>query len=309
MKLSNKKKQAKWLKKAFVLTFLLSGIIITSALAFNFHINQNIVPTTNIAGVSKTIDQSEVYSVTDPNNLESMDHIKKLKKELDQANKLYVEQLEVSEKNIRFDVDGDLITVYATQATLNEVLYSLQDKFKLKIHDYTETFEDHALKKTFFATGTLTTLVNEILKKYGYDNYAVKSSDNIVSVFLLEPPSNFEELAETSKESLVSNIVDTPLNPIQSRLKEQAIPIVNNSNGTQNIASNNSIALAKRELDAKSKVIAFDAEVDFSNGVPAQYQQQFQQLSKSATADVQGLAKALANVEAQLKANQFLNNQ
>lgn len=314
MIVSKQKKRTKLLKRIGAISAI-SITVIAALLSYNnFSVEKNIIVSEHNIIHKQQHNENDIET----NTIENNDDIRKLKQELDEANKFYTKKLELKEDRVRFVIEDDLISLYVTRGTLKDVLYAFVEQFDLDLNDYTDTFEDLTARKSFYLTGSLDALVNDVLKKYGYDNFVINtnidsSGMKLVSVYLLEPPLNIEESSET-KAVIASVDNDATINPIMKRLKQQAIPVssanINASSSVNGSAGvNNDLALAKRELDASQNVITFNAGVDFSNGVPEEFQPQLQQLTQSVTNDAQGLVNALANAEAQLKANQFLNGQ
>lgn len=319
MKISQKKLRIRLLKKT---TVIATSVIMTVSAGYFIGVSyfvENEQKTIDVVNVNnETLEMNLVDENIQKITKNSKSHLHELKRDLDEAHNNYVKVIKPEQLKVKFEVIGDRIRIYAYQATLKDVIDAFINKFDVKLIDHTSSFESLSAKKSFHLSGTLFELVDEVLRKYGYDNFVINSNIdssgmNLVSVYLLEPPLNLEEPSET-KAVIASVDNNATINPIMKRLKQQALPVssanlsaTSSVNGSTGV--NNDLALAKRELDASQNVITFNAGVDLSNGVPEEFQQQLQQLTQGVTNDAQGLANALANAEAQLKANQFLNGQ
>ncbi len=321
MKVSKQKKREKLLKKIVTVSAISITVIAVLLSYTSFSVEKSIIVSEHDFIHKQHHNENDIET----NFIENNDDIRKLKQELDEVNKLYTKKLELKEDKVRFVIEGDLISLYVTRGTLKDVIYAFVEQFDLDLNDYTDTFEDLTASKSFYLTGSLDTLVSDVLKKYGYDNFVLNSNPGdmhaLITVFLFEPP-DYDIAYSDEDNELAASTTNQSTGLVSKLLSKQAVVMSNSSNSlgttTDNTAlvekSNSSqqainIAEAKRLFEASENTIALGPDVDLSQGIPPEVQQQLSQLSKQVMVDAQGLTNALLNAEAQLKANQFTNSQ
>ncbi len=324
MKISQKKLRIFFFKKLTGIAVVAIAIISTSYFISVNYFSVNDEKVLQVVEKTNDLDTSvgEVNSVVELNNENAKNlhesHLLKIKRELDEAQNNYVKALKPEQLKVTFEVTEEYIRLYARQATLKDVLAAFISKFNVKLIDHTSSFESLGAKKSFYLSGTLYEILNNSLKKYGYDNFVLNfeinnNGDELASVYLLEPPHDLEINTNESTQ-LASSEPVVQESRITNRLKQQLLPtsgIVLDTpvagQGQAVVTGSADIANAKRVLDAESNVLIIEPGTDLSNGIPENLQPKMANMIRQVDSDTKSLVAALQNIEAQQKANQILN--
>ncbi len=226
-----------------------------------------------------------------------------------------IEQIDpqTSVKKVSFINHKGSITVKAKQANLQEVLESFAKEFGVRLRDYTSTVDELAVTKTFTLSGTLFELLDRVLQKYGYNNFVLNYETDILgnsgklsdlaTIYLFEDPielAGIEDVHDLEADIEIEEVSIPAETRIVKRLEQQLLSFKNNRNEVGN-------SIAESKLPEQKSVVIDDPDFDITEGVPEHLQKELAAMTRQVTNDVKDLVAALRNNEAQLKANQFID--
>ncbi len=214
---------------------------------------------------------------------------------------------------VKVSGDKNQVTIEAKQAKLSEVVQHIKSKFEVSVNDYTHTIDDIDASKTFILQGTLTDVLDSIMRRYGYENLVVnnETSTTPATVYLLDADSSSDELELLSTNEEVP-VPETTVTRLLSKLSKSATQSsVSSTSGTaNNVSSTNKVVNAKSSDDNSQANTLSSPNISIENGeIPPELQEQLANSTQQAISDVQNLVQALRQNEAQMKANKFMNQQ